>query len=67
MWVVLPLPDLLAMSAHLRRQDPEAERINVPANPQHYWQYRMHLGLEELLTEKEFTTEVREMILVSGR
>ena len=55
------------MSEKLRRQDPHEERINVPANPNHYWNYRMHLGLEQLIKEKEFNAELRDYITNSGR
>jgi len=46
MWSIFQLQDLLGMDESLRRQDVNAERINVPANPKHYWRYRMHLTLE---------------------
>ena len=39
-----------------------AERINVPANPRHYWRYRMHLTLEELIKNKKFNEKLVEMI-----
>ncbi|HVG12628.1 MAG TPA: 4-alpha-glucanotransferase, partial [Flavisolibacter sp.] len=46
---IFQLQDLLGMSETLRRQDPNEERINIPADPAHYWRYRMHLTLEQLL------------------
>ncbi len=67
MWAVFPLQDLLAMDDKLRYPDPHAERINQPANPNHYWRYRMHLNLEELLKQKEFTAVVQDLIAVAGR
>jgi 4-alpha-glucanotransferase len=67
MWAVFPIQDLLGMNEKLKLPDPHAERINEPGNPEHYWQYRMHLTLEQLLQEKEFTAEIREMINNSGR
>lgn len=48
MLVILPLQDWLAVNPELRRADPAAEQINVPADPDHYWRYRLHLPLEEL-------------------
>ena len=42
MWAVFLLQDILAMDDHLRRENPFEERINVPANPDHNWVYRMH-------------------------
>ncbi|RYZ21316.1 MAG: 4-alpha-glucanotransferase [Chitinophagaceae bacterium] len=67
MWSIFQLQDLLGMSDALRRESPDAERINQPADPKHYWRYRMHLPLEQLLKEKEFNTELREYIANSGR
>ncbi len=67
MWAIFPLQDLLAMDSKLRREDPNEERINVPANPQHYWRYRMHMNIEELLDEKEFNDNLLNIITSSGR
>lgn len=67
MWSIFQLQDLLGMSDTLRREDPHAERINNPANPRHYWQYRMHISLEDLLKEKEFSQELRGYVENSGR
>lgn len=67
MWSIFQLQDLLGMSDRLRRVDPREERINDPANPRHYWQYRMHLLLEDLLTQTEFSQSIREAILEAGR
>lgn len=67
MFTVLPLQDWLAMDAGLRAEDPSSERINIPANPRHYWRYRMHLALEELLAAADFNTLVRNMVASSGR
>jgi 4-alpha-glucanotransferase len=67
MWSIFQLQDLLGMSETLRRQNPAEERINNPANPNHYWNYRMHLTLEQLLKEKEFNHEFRDYIRNSGR
>ncbi|UYZ62347.1 4-alpha-glucanotransferase [Hymenobacter weizhouensis] len=67
MWAIFPLQDLLAMDARLRRQDPLAEQINVPANPQHFWKYRFHLPLEDLREEVGFNQEMRQLVERSGR
>jgi 4-alpha-glucanotransferase len=55
------------MDGALRRQDPHAERINVPANSRHYWRYRMHLSVEQLAEAKEFNETLSGMIAESGR
>ena len=67
MLTILPLQDWLSMDAQLRREDPNTERINVPANSRHYWRYRMHLTLEQLADAKEFNDVLAEMIAASGR
>jgi 4-alpha-glucanotransferase len=55
------------MNGELRRENPNEERINVPANPKHYWRYRMHLGLEELVANDVFNNEVKSLVEASGR
>ena len=67
MWSIFQLQDLLGMDEKLRRADPAAERINVPANPVHYWHYRMHLTLEELQGAETFNTNLRDLIRQNGR
>lgn len=67
MLAIIPLQDWLATSELLRRQDPDAERINVPANPNNYWHYRMHLTLEQLLREDALNGRIADMIAASGR
>ncbi len=67
MWSIFQLQDLLGMNDELRREDPQVERINEPANPKHYWRYRMHISLEQLLKEKEFNKELQDYIQNSGR
>ncbi len=61
MWTILPLQDWLSIDESLRAANPESERINVPANSRHYWRYRMHCSLEELLKSEEFNTRVRNL------
>ena len=52
MWSIFQLQDLLGMNGKIRRENPHDERINVPANPKHYWRYRMHILLEDLIKGK---------------
>jgi 4-alpha-glucanotransferase len=67
MWSIFQLQDLLGMNAEIRREDPNEERINIPADAEHYWNYRMHMNLEDLLNEKAFTEELKNYIKESGR
>jgi 4-alpha-glucanotransferase len=57
----------MGMSEQFRRENPNDERINIPANPHHYWRYRMHLTIEELTAEKGFNNEFRHEVEGSGR
>ncbi|MDR2816118.1 MAG: 4-alpha-glucanotransferase, partial [Proteiniphilum sp.] len=61
MWVILPLQDWLSIDEKLRNPDIANERINVPANPEHYWRYRMHLSLDDLLKETAFNENVEAL------
>jgi 4-alpha-glucanotransferase len=59
--------DIMGMNAKLRRENPNDERINVPANPKHYWQYRMHIPIEQLMEEATLNNELKNLIIASGR
>lgn len=67
MWAIFQLQDLLGMDAGIRRQNPQEERINIPANPKHYWRYRMHISLESLIKSEPFNKNIKDMIRESGR
>lgn len=67
MWAVFPLQDLLAMDEDLRHPDADAERINVPADPNHCWRYRMHLALGELAAADDFNHRLCELLIAAGR
>ena len=67
MWCILPWQDWLAIDGDLRSPAVAVERINVPAIPRHYWRYRMHLSLEQLLEANEFNQRIARMISDSGR
>ena len=64
MWVILPLQDWMAIDERIRKPDAQSERINVPANPRHFWNYRMHLRVEDLLKADAFNDKVRRMTAV---
>ncbi len=67
MLALIGLQDLTAMDETLRGKDPQEERINVPANPQHYWRYRMPMTLETLMDATDFNAKLKKMIEQSGR
>ena len=68
MLCILPLQDWLSIDGDLRYGgDPADERINIPANPRHYWRYRMHLTLESLIADEAFNARLRGLIASAGR
>ncbi len=67
MLCILPLQDWLSINGDLRRQNPYDEQINVPANSRHYWRYRMHLTLENLLSQTDFNNHLKSLIADSNR
>jgi 4-alpha-glucanotransferase len=67
MWAIFPIQDLIAMDSELRNPDTHGERINVPANPKHYWRYRFHMSTKELLKAKSFNQMLEDMVNRSGR
>jgi len=64
---VTTLQDWLAMDESLRLPDANAERINIPSNPKHYWRYRMHLNIEDLMAKDSFNDKIRQMVVDAGR
>jgi len=67
MLCLLSLQDWLSIDERLRLPDQNAERINIPANPRHYWRYRMHLTIEQLLAADDLNHEILTLIIQSGR
>ena len=67
MLCLLSLQDWLSINETLRLPDQNAERINIPANPRHYWRYRMHLTIEQLMAADELNEEISTLIIQSGR
>ena len=68
MLCVLPLQDWMSIDREVRYQGkPEDERINIPANQRHYWRWRMHITLEDLLSRSDFNRNLHDLISDSGR
>lgn len=61
MLVILPWQDWMSIDPILRNPDANAERINIPAVPDHYWQYRMHISLNQLLKEHTLNTTIKNL------
>lgn len=64
---VIAIQDWMAIDERLRRPDANAERVNVPANPHHYWRYRMHVNVEDLITDISFCKNVKDLVVQGGR
>lgn len=67
MWSIFQLQDLLGSNEDLRRENPLEERINIPADPKHYWRYRMHLTLENLISQTNFNAALKTLVQQTGR
>jgi len=67
MLCLLSLQDWLSIDEQLRLPDANAERINIPANPRHYWRYRIHMTIEQLMQADEFNETIKTLIIQSGR
>ena len=67
MLCILTIQDWLSIDEKLRLKDENAERINIPANPHHYWRYRMHLNIEDLIDNNDFVANISELSTQSGR
>ena len=67
MLCLISFQDWMSIDEKLRLPDANAERINIPANPRHYWRYRMHLTIEQLLAADDLNEEISTLIIQSGR
>ncbi len=67
MLCILAWQDWLSIDPVWRNPDVQEERINVPANPRHYWRYRMHITLEELLKADSLNEKIRHLIRTTYR
>ncbi len=67
MWSIFQIQDLLACSGELAGADPAAERINDPANVNNYWNYRMHIPLEDIIADTAYNTMISNMLKAGNR
>lgn len=67
MCVMVPIQDYFALESKFRVENPEQERINVPANPRNYWKYRMHVNIEVLQKSTHLNELIANMLNSSGR
>jgi 4-alpha-glucanotransferase len=64
---IFPLQDWFTLSDTLSQRDPDQERINIPADPDHIWNYRMHKTIEEVTCDNLFKNSLKTIIADSGR
>ncbi len=67
MLAIFPIQEFLATDPHLANPVLENERINDPAVFPHYWRYRMHVNLEDLIAQKSFNEKIASWTETSGR
>lgn len=67
MLCIIAIQDWLAVDESLRLADQNAERINMPANPRHYWRYRMHIGIDEMIGNSDFGNTIAALVMEGGR
>ncbi|MDR2914437.1 MAG: 4-alpha-glucanotransferase [Tannerella sp.] len=67
MLTIIPIQDWFAIDDNIRQPDACAERINIPANPNNYWCYRMHITIETLLHADDFNKKLSNIITENGR
>ena len=67
MLCILTIQDWMSIDEGLRLADANAERINVPSNPHHYWRYRMHVYIEDLIEGHDFNQNITDLVKESGR
>ncbi len=66
MLAILPLQDYLSLKPELCFDDPDKERINVPAISPFYWRFRMKTTIETLIND-DITGYLRSLIRNCGR
>ncbi len=52
----------MAIDPAMRTPMADAERINVPANPRHYWRWRMHITIEKLMEAKAYNSRIKGLV-----
>ena len=67
MLTIIPIQDWLSLDGRIRRENEKEERINIPAHPRHYWRYRMHISIEELLRADKLNNKINELISKTDR
>ncbi|MEG1685062.1 MAG: 4-alpha-glucanotransferase, partial [Bacteroides sp.] len=67
MLCILSLQDWISIDEEYRNPDVDIERINIPSHSRHYWRYRMHLSIEELMKAESLNKKIQELVELTGR
>ncbi|MGV8915520.1 MAG: 4-alpha-glucanotransferase [Kaistella sp.] len=67
MLAIFPIQEFLSTDGELTNQNMDEERINNPAEFPHYWRYRMHLNLEQLVNQDGFNKKIADWVEDSNR
>lgn len=67
MLAIFPIQEFFATDKNLTNPDMDSERINDPSKFPHFWKYRMHLKVEDLLENASLNDKIANWIEDSGR
>lgn len=65
--VIFPIQDILAANPDYQNNDLESERINIPSVFPHFWRYRIPFTIENLISNENFNSFLKNLTLNSGR
>ena len=61
-WSIYPLQDLLDTDEKYWSEHPQEDQINVPADPNNHWCYRMAASLEQVLHDDALNAILARMM-----
>ena len=67
MLAIFPIQEYFATDYEIVNPYADDERINNPAVFPHYWRYRMHIALEDLLQKEHFNNKIAQFVSESNR
>ena len=67
MLAIFPIQEYFATDYEIVNPYADDERINNPAVFPHYWRYRMHIALEDLLQKEHFNDKIAQFVSESNR
>lgn len=67
MITIIAWQDIMAIHKELRLENPLKEQINIPADPKHKWDYRMHLNIKQIKVARNLTKRIKQILDISDR